>query len=160
MKRSQLVATCLLLGLMLILPISTALPALANEGQGKGSGPLPVFLDGTRINLLLGGSPTLPADQPCFVIHGFGDVWKDLTVEEKKSLLKDQYFTLKINGEPVELKRVVYFCNVPDSPDDQMRVMYYVEFEAGHFATGTYTFTGTWYSPGGTSSKTVTVTFS
>jgi len=146
---------------MLVLPVSTVLPALANEGQGKGSEPLPVFLDGTRIDLLPGGgSITLPADQPYFVIHGFADVWKDLTVEEKKSLLEDQYFTLTINGVLVELKRVIYFWNVPDSPDDQMRVMYYVEFEAGHFAAGTYTFTGTWYSPGGTSSETVTVTFS
>ncbi len=98
------------------------------------------MLGGTRIDLE-NGPATLPADAQVYVIHGWDlDNWKTRTKEELRDFLENYTFELYINGERADLKRWRHYY----VDQDLMKTGFYIEFKAGHFEPGTYTFRGVW----------------
>jgi hypothetical protein len=100
--------------------------------------------EGNKIGLYSGNPVSLPANEPSFVSQGSAWIWKDLTGQQKSMSMSDEltYFELYINGEKIELKKKI-------SMDDGLKLkIWYVEFEAGHFAPGTYHFKAVWYEWG------------
>jgi hypothetical protein len=117
---------------------------------------MPNSLNGNKIGCYYDHSMSLPANEPCYVIHGFATFnWKDVTPQERQSLLsKDTVFVLYIDGVQVDLRKSQQFMKSYDSPEyglqvDAMLKLFYVQFPAGYFAAGqTYVFHGMWYSEG------------
>lgn len=119
----------------------------------------PPFLEGERINLL-NYTYTLDSTDPCYVRHSYVLFypWKEMTAQEKREFLSDEYtrielWILNINedeAQEVDLHKWLYRDIFGDMGfgEDQMRLSFYVQFESGHFAPGTYLFTGLCYSEG------------
>jgi hypothetical protein len=116
----------------------------------------PPFLKGNRINVGL-LTQEIDASEPSFVIHGFlagGIPWKDLSPVEKKGWMKGATFELKIDDNPVEMKRWIHFYKVYVNPagvvyENVMVIGFYVKFDANEFESGDYKFQGTWTDPYG-----------
>lgn len=112
---------------------------------------------GGRIVILGGGRVyEIPADEPCWVLHG----WTGDRVPRMQPGIKDEqgdrklvnagrsYFKLYIDNEPVKLTtRVIIVPGGPDGRPGECSVDYdyYVQFPANYFAPDTtYTLTGVW----------------
>jgi hypothetical protein len=143
-KELQLVAIPLFFALVLVSPISAA-----SQGKALGQTFPPPFLKGNWIGLYVSGEVAVPVDQPCFVIHGFGNPnWPhDYSAQEKNSALKDYSFALEIDGESVSLRKWIHFDATTPNYVDLMSIYFYVQFESNQFAVGTYTFHAVWYGP-------------
>lgn len=117
----------------------------------KGQPYPPPFLDGNWI-FLGPDNMELPVDEPCFVIHGFGlQHWKESPPEWRQTLLHDSVFSLKLDDEPVRLRKWVRYYRYFDflETEDFMLIVFYVQFEANEFqAGGEYSFKGVWEEQG------------
>jgi hypothetical protein len=139
-----------------ILMASIIIPVIANPvdlSKRKGQQFPPSFMNGERISVYVDGQ-SLPVDEPYYVCHGW--LWqncKEYSGEEKKSILKDYWFELEIDGEPVEMKKWMrkYVTLEVNSViyEDAMLIVFYVQFDANHFESGTYNFRGVWNGSGG-----------
>jgi hypothetical protein len=155
------------LGVFLLAALFIA-PVVAKPQNGKGKGQQhpPAFLEGERISLWM-ASQELDADEPCYVIHGFGSFWTEISPEERREYLKWEYeFRLYIDGEQVELTKFKRFYHVYVNPlgveyTNFMVFSWYVQFDAGYFESGsTHEFVGEWEKPDGSlSTRTSIVTF-
>lgn len=139
--------------LLLVLLASVLVCVEANPGQKKAKGQQfpPPFLEGNRIALVQ-GTLTIPVDQPCYVIHGWGNKdtpWKEFLPEWKQILLRESSFSLTIDDEPIQLMKWNRKYREYLDYEDIMLVLFYVQFEANTFeADVEYTFTGTWTQEG------------
>jgi hypothetical protein len=141
-----------LASLAMILCISVSIAIAVPTQPGKGNKFPPPKFDGTQI-LVEDPPVTLSTDTPIFVIHGYDQVsWKSLTKEQQKDFFEIYTFELYINDEPVKLKRWKHYY----ADDDSMKSGFYVQYKAGHFEPGTYTFTGIWLPEGYEASTVVT----
>jgi len=132
--------------IVLLLMSMVATPVLAtNQGEGEGQEFPPPFLEGNRINILSGIDLALPADEPCFVIHGWiSPNWQDATPEEKSNI-RYECFELEIDGVSMDLRKFRHYYKTYLIYEDVMFVWFYVQFEADHFEAGeTYRFRGIW----------------
>lgn len=140
-----------LLVLALLTSAAACVEAEADQNNGKGQQFPPPFLEGNRINIMQGTS-TAPADEPCYVIHGWGtDVvpWKEFPPEWKKVLMSESSFSLSIDSEPVKLRKWNHHYREFIGYEDVMIVQFYVQFEANTFeADVEYVFTGSWIQEG------------
>ncbi len=135
MRNTGAFLTFLAMSLFLSTAITFAAPKL-----GKGQIFPPPKLDGTRIDLTE-SNVALSTDAPTYVIHGWDlDSWKTRTKEDQKDFLENYTFELYINGERVELRSWKHYY----ADEDRMKTGFYVEFDAGHFEPGTYSFRGIW----------------
>jgi hypothetical protein len=134
---------------------------IAIVGQGLGQ---PAFaghraLEGNRI-FLLGDESVIrgyAASEPAFVLHGWAlpirdtaeeTGWSNLSSAERREFRDDSVwrFELFIDGVAVPLER--YFeggMGGPSGDVPQISKLHGVQFAAGAFSPGTYTFTGVWY---------------
>jgi hypothetical protein len=111
-------------------------------------------LDGNPIGLFNPNAPprVIPASEPSFVGHGWRptlEQWRSLSAAERQEFLDDSVwrFELSIDGVPVALERSFHAdrFEIAGETETTMLKVHFVQFEAGHFAPGTYDFEGRWY---------------
>lgn len=101
---------------MLVALFIAPVAAKPQNGKGKGQQHPLAFLEGKRISLWM-VSQELDADEPCYVIHGFGYFWTESSPEERREYLKWKYeFRLYIEGEQVDLTKFKRFYHVYVNP--------------------------------------------
>jgi hypothetical protein len=90
-------------------------------------------LKGNRIRLLVVHTTTVKVDEPCYVIHG----WRADNLAQNK-IIKEHTFELYIDNASVRLKRKFNMTS------GLRGSLFYVQFDANHFDTREYNFTGIW----------------
>lgn len=130
-----------------LLAAATALLLLASPASARHPS-----LRGIQINVLVAPPvQTLSASEPSFLIHGWVACLRDfaaLSAEEKREFLVGDdiwRFELFVNGVPVPLDRTIHevFAPLPDCIG--LGKWHFMQFDANHFAPGTYVFEGRWY---------------
>jgi hypothetical protein len=114
----------------------------------------PPFFDillerGWRINVFNGnpwvgmGIP-VPINEYTYVLHGWAsDPWKDYTPEQKREFITTASFELWVDDEPINLRRYHWYANTEGN--DDMQIIFWVEFKQYTFDVGFHTFEGRWY---------------
>jgi hypothetical protein len=109
-------------------------------------------LPGLKINLYPGvETVSFSSNEVTHVWHGWatgGDTidsiyvpfWSEMTSTQKAEFLKNARFELSVDGNPVELNRIRWYC----PSNDYMYAMFWVVFDAGTFSVGTHTFSALW----------------
>ncbi len=129
----------------LVVLVVCAFMGLSVNASGPEKLNVPSFLDGQRLGLFIGGEKWIVADEPFWVCHGMGYVWKDTSPESKRMLLDNDltFNVLYIDGNQVDLKAWHHQL------DGIMFKMWYVQFNAGAFEAGsTHEFHMVWYDQG------------
>lgn len=131
--------------------------AIAGQGLAQPASAGHRALEGNRV-FLLGSDPQIyPASEPSFVLHGWSRPirdtaeeigWSNLSSAERREFRDDTVwrFELFIDGVAIPLER--YFEGGRGGPSGdvpQISKVHGVQFAAGAFSPGTYTFTGVWY---------------
>jgi hypothetical protein len=150
-KAKQL-KTAFLVVLLIVIVVAIA-PQAAETSEGEASSIM--NLEGRRIWILGEGVPE--SGEYTISIHEYAHVhagwnsrgqydpkinWSELSELEMNEFIGTSTFELTINGDPIELSCARWL----NSELDVYYVIYYIQFKPGDFATGTYIFSGTWYS--------------
>ncbi|MHA2356971.1 MAG: hypothetical protein ACXADC_17515 [Candidatus Thorarchaeota archaeon] len=138
---------------VLLIVIGLAITPQVAETAGEASSIM--NLEGPRIWIAGEGVPesgeyTISTDEYAHVHHGWNSkgqydpkiYWSELSGHEMDEFIDTSTFELTINGDPIELSCARWL----DSELDVYYVIYYIQFKPGDLATGTYIFSGTWYS--------------
>ena len=122
-------------------------------------------MDGARIVIVTNNPQTIPSDGATFIKTGIGDLWLKLTPDQKKVFFDDELTYIKVYMDDVEvhLREQIQFYKSYQGFDENgnpviysqlMIKWYYIEFEPGHFDSGSiHTFHTYYWELKGTSAE-------